>query len=1093
MTDSRLISFTCPRCGGALSQVNERYQCQCCDRIWENKTVSSYDQIFDVIADALSEEKKKKLANLKSRLYEETCKKFISDQEVAEICHEILNISKEDIYARFYLSTCKEDEALIQFLLTLDLQKYAEEIPDFLEYLIPGLRPRWILPISNLINNFYIGERSREYDKQRDLFEVQASKVENGIFDPKIPRKVFVAYSGKDMNQVTELVDILEDNGFSCFLAARNLQHGSGAVEKYYTHIHTAIENCQALVFVSSKHSRHASCDAYEFELPYIAKNHPKMFRVEYLIDDYTGKKAIEAYFQRFFGETDYCRSPEKVVLRLVDLFSSSHFEEKKEDREEMKRRAIEEYLQQQAAKQKEEEIRRLAIEEYIKQQNAKAEAEEKQKAEQEAKRQEEQRRAEEAKRQEEQRKAEEAKRQEEQHKAEEAQKIKEALLSDFEYEGTILKKYIGKKTEVIIPEYFTEIGESAFEECTDLTSVIIPDSITAVGEYAFFNCHNLTNISIPSSVVTIGDGVFENCIKLETVEIPSAITAISAYLFCGCSNLRSFSISNTITEIGENAFDACDKLETITIPNSVSLIGEEAFLNCKNLTDIYCKNDPAYIESHWDSNWNRGCSAAIHYPEAELIEQDTVPEQREQEVETESPKTKLAETPLREFKYSGKKLTKYIGKAAEIVIPDYFTSIGSFAFAKHKTLRSVVIPESVTSIGAFAFSECKNLVYVDMANSVTSIGHYAFDHCINLNNINLSNQLSVIQRNAFWSCNSLKSIRIPNSVTSIEKEAFLNCKNLETIDCENDQAYIENHWDPNWHDRCSAVIHYRSQKPEMAAVPVPDSKSNPDAAPLSDFEYGGTVLKKYIGKEAHVVIPECFQSIAAHAFSKNLFIEELIVPNTITSIGEGAFEHCVLLKQITLPNTLSSINEQVFAGCTSLTTIQIPNSVTVIGQMAFCLCEHLKTVTIPNSVTSIENAAFAKCSELETIKIPKSVISIGLMAFANCKSLKNIKLPNSITSIQASAFLNCVSLQNINLPMSLTEIGDNAFEGCEHLKCIFIPVSVTSLGKEVFHLCGRLEKIYCEGSEDYIRKKCKWAFRWKKGCKAEVHYHAKS
>jgi hypothetical protein len=48
------------------------------------------------------------------------------------------------------------------------------------------------------------------------------------------------------------------------------------------------------------------------------------------------------------------------------------------------------------------------------------------------------------------------------------------------------MAKYEIKDGVGIIPEGTTEIVESAFENCTELTSVVIPNSVTEIGESAF-------------------------------------------------------------------------------------------------------------------------------------------------------------------------------------------------------------------------------------------------------------------------------------------------------------------------------------------------------------------------------------------------------------------------------------------------------------------------------------------------------------------------------------------------------------------------------------------------------------------------------
>jgi hypothetical protein len=136
---------------------------------------------------------------------------------------------------------------------------------------------------------------------------------------------------------------------------------------------------------------------------------------------------------------------------------------------------------------------------------------------------------------------------------------------SDFVIQTGKLQKYNGKSTEVIIPNTVKEIGEYAFNLCSDrLKSIVIPNSVTHIGEMAFYNCDSLTSIVIPNSVVHIGQ-----------------------FAFFYCSNLTSIVISNSLVHIGESAFENCSSLTSIIIPNSVTHIGYSAFGNCSNLKDL--------------------------------------------------------------------------------------------------------------------------------------------------------------------------------------------------------------------------------------------------------------------------------------------------------------------------------------------------------------------------------------------------------------------------------------------------------------------------------------------------------------------------
>ncbi len=114
------------------------------------------------------------------------------------------------------------------------------------------------------------------------------------------------------------------------------------------------------------------------------------------------------------------------------------------------------------------------------------------------------------------------------------------------------------------IPNSVTDIGNSAFEDCTSLTSVTILHGVTSIGDIAFAGCTSLTNVTIPNSVTNIGNSAFAN------------------------TSLTSVTIPSSVTSIGTGAFSACHSLTSVIIPNSITSIGYEAFLDCTSLTSVY-------------------------------------------------------------------------------------------------------------------------------------------------------------------------------------------------------------------------------------------------------------------------------------------------------------------------------------------------------------------------------------------------------------------------------------------------------------------------------------------------------------------------
>ncbi|HRR77700.1 MAG TPA: leucine-rich repeat domain-containing protein [Ruminococcus sp.] len=180
-----------------------------------------------------------------------------------------------------------------------------------------------------------------------------------------------------------------------------------------------------------------------------------------------------------------------------------------------------------------------------------------------------------------------------------------------------------------------SEIGEGAFEYCTNLSYLRVGDKELTVGDSAFYECTKLGTIDFNSSTKNgiepvygdigdsaffktglkhfglgktiqckkIGNCAFNHCDNLMTVNVkatelgkysfgsnPNLIDAdidspiIGDYAFYKCSKLCNAMIYNT-TEIGQHAFDSCIELKTLNIPKTVNYIGQFAFYNDSKFT----------------------------------------------------------------------------------------------------------------------------------------------------------------------------------------------------------------------------------------------------------------------------------------------------------------------------------------------------------------------------------------------------------------------------------------------------------------------------------------------------------------------------
>ena len=247
-----------------------------------------------------------------------------------------------------------------------------------------------------------------------------------------------------------------------------------------------------------------------------------------------------------------------------------------------------------------------------------------------------------------------------------------------------------------IIPNSVTDIGYSAFEGCTGLISIIIPNSVTYIGECAFRGCTGLISIAIPNSVTDIGYSAFEGCTGLTSITIPNSMTYIDDW-FRGCTGLTSITIPNSVTEIGSYAFSGCTGLTSITIPNSVVTIGDDVFVDCTSLKEVIIEdgNEPLSV----------GGGIIDEY--------------------FGSYKGLFRDIPLKTL-YLGRNIYdnrgcppfKYQKELQSIIISNYVTEIGNYAFYGCVSLTEIAIPVSVISIGEDAFGGCTKLVIPKIINA---------------------------------------------------------------------------------------------------------------------------------------------------------------------------------------------------------------------------------------------------------------------------------------------------------------------------------------------------------------------------------------
>ena len=528
---------------------------------------------------------------------------------------------------------------------------------------------------------------------------------------------------------------------------------------------------------------------------------------------------------------------------------------------------------------------------------------------------------------------------------------------------------YSGNATALYIPDEIdghevVAIGDSAFENRTDLRTVMIPDSVTRINIGAFSGCINLANITLSKRIEKIGENAFYNCDSLQSVEIPKCLNDVyarydSIYIpngvFNECSNLKTIIFEEGSTVIADALFRGCDGLESVTIPNTVTQIYGYAFADCRNLKNINISDSVTVLGEN-------------------AFQNDT--------------------------------------SITEINLPDSITALGRGVFSGCDRLKSIVIPDSVTNIGISAFSECKNLESVTLSKELEKIGENAFYNCDSLQSIEIPKSLKDVYatydsiytpNGVFNECDNLKTIAFEEGSTVIADALFRGCDGLEEVKIPKTVTVIKNHA----FNECT----------KLKAVEISNGMK----------EIGDSAFSECSNLQK-VILPDTVNSMGTNIFYNCINLTEVHLPNIRQNITANTFYNCKKLTTINFPSTLTTIGNSAFSGCESLPEAILPSGVEKIETNAFKNCKAMKKAAVPDTVSSIGSSAFYGCEALTDITLGSKLKKIESQTFYGCIVLPSIVIPYNVTTIGDSAFVNCTKLTQITVPRNTTSIASNAF-----------------------------------------------------------------
>ena len=520
--------------------------------------------------------------------------------------------------------------------------------------------------------------------------------------------------------------------------------------------------------------------------------------------------------------------------------------------------------------------------------------------------------------------------------------------------------------------------GHTYSETITPTDFTVTAENRTMVG----FTGEENENLVIPAvfedngtwyRVTCIGLQAFYECVFIERVELPVSVKYIQKDAFYNCHGIETVVLNEGLVSIGDWAFYGSTSLESIYIPSTVESIDKYTFL--------FCTDSVNTITVHQDNKY-------YHSEGNCLIETAT---------------------------------NSLIQGCKNSIIPNYVTTIFTYAFQYCSELKEIVIPKSVIEIEECAFFECNSLVRVYYAGTEDDWNKIAVDY------YDYSPELFNATRYYY-----------SETQPTTEGNFWHYVDGVPTVW----EAYVA----PNY----SLGLEYTS---------------NGD----------GTCYVSGIGtcKDADIIIPSTYDGLLVTAigqnwnyvFGNNQNIRSVVIPDTVTYIDLFAFSGCENLESVTLGSN-TFVDEMAFLDCTSLKTIHLPGNASVGGR-AFDGCTALESITVDNAhpyYKSIDGNLYNKQGTLliqyalgksdTSFILPDGVTEIGHYALSGAKNLKHIVLSYGLTTIGTAAFSNCNSLESIIIPASVTSIGIFnqefaasgpvfAFAGCNNLNAIYYEGSV--------------------------------------------------
>ncbi len=127
---------------------------------------------------------------------------------------------------------------------------------------------------------------------------------------------------------------------------------------------------------------------------------------------------------------------------------------------------------------------------------------------------------------------------------------------------------------EFVVPHHIKELSDNCLSHCTSLKRVVLHEGIRVIPDFCFVSTA-LEDIDLPASVTGIGQSAFEDCTELRPFDIPETVTDLADNAFAGCTRFMNGQGLVVVRGV-VHSYDGKDK-GTLCLDESVKRVPQEA------------------------------------------------------------------------------------------------------------------------------------------------------------------------------------------------------------------------------------------------------------------------------------------------------------------------------------------------------------------------------------------------------------------------------------------------------------------------------------------------------------------------------------